>query len=106
MKRVRRDDLVGVWLKEADRRLILDETFVDRELHARISMGEAVRSAAVRIKITPDQLNELLEHIAAAANHVSSRTVEKKLDAIYDRLEEFERTLEVVDELNVGLVHA
>ncbi|MCK4681785.1 hypothetical protein KAT59_02010 [Candidatus Bipolaricaulota bacterium] len=48
-------------------------------------------------KYTPDELNELLEFIAFAANHTEDRDIEHHLDKLYDRLEGIERTLVILD---------
>jgi hypothetical protein len=97
MKTVRRDEPVKVRLKTSEQKLLLEETILDGELLSRVSIGEPTSATSVSIRLTPDQLNGVLECVAAAANHASSRALEKRLDALYDRLEAVENDLDVID---------
>jgi hypothetical protein len=49
------------------------------------------------VRLTPDDLNDLLEWIAFAANHAETRQLEKELDVLYDRLQRVEDSLDVVE---------
>jgi len=80
-----------------DRDLILDHTLVDGDLRARVETSIEASAERAMIRLTPDDLNDLLEWIAFAANHADERELEKKLDALYDRLQRVEDSLDVVE---------
>jgi AmiR/NasT family two-component response regulator len=97
MKRIRRDELMTVVLTTAERDLLLDDTFVDGELRTRIENAVEAGTAKTMVRLTPDGLNELLEWIAAAANHVEEQALESRLEALYDRLVSVEKSLDVYE---------
>jgi len=80
-----------------DRDLILDHTLVDGDLRARVETAIETSAERVMIRLTPDDLNDLLEWIAAAANHAETRELEKTLDTLYDRLQRVEDSLDVYE---------
>ena len=80
-----------------DRDLILDHTLVDGRLRNQIEAALAAGPHKVMVRLTPDDLNDLLEWIAAAANHADERELEKKLDVLYDRLQRTEDSLDVCE---------
>jgi len=98
MGKVRRDEPIDIWLTLAECKLILDHTLADDYLVARLRAAEQTAHTRVVVKYTPDELNELLEFIAAAANHTEDRGLEGRLDDLYDRLEYIEGTLVVLDD--------
>lgn len=98
MGKVCRDEPIDVWLTLAERELILDYTLADDYLVARLRVEKQTAHTKVVVKYTPDELNELLEFIAAAANHTEDRGLEHRLDNLYDRLEYIERALVVLDD--------
>lgn len=97
MKRIRRGEAMSIQLATADRDLILQHTLVDGELRARIESGVVVHRGKLSVDLTPDGLNELLEWIAAAANHAEEQALESRLDALYDRLVSEEKSLDVYE---------
>jgi hypothetical protein len=96
-KRIRRDELTSLMLTMDDRDLILAHTRVDGELRARVEMAIKASAERILIRLTPDDLNELLEWIAAAANHAEDRSLESTLDALYDRVRCVEDSLDVYE---------
>ena len=98
MEKVRRDEPIDIWLTLAERELILNHTLADDDLVARVRDAKQIAHGKIVVKYTPDELNELLEFIAAEANHTEDRGLERRLDNLYDRLEDIERALVVVDD--------
>ena len=98
MGKVRRDEPIDIWLTLAERELILNHTLADDDLVARLRDAKQIEHGKIVVKYTPDELNELLEFIAAEANHTEARGLERRLDNLYDRLEDIEGTLIVVDD--------
>ena len=98
MEKVRRDEPIDIWLTLAERELILNHTLADDDLVARVRDAKQITHGKIVVKYTPDELNELLESIAAEANHTEDRGLERRLDNLYDRLEGIEGTLIVLDD--------
>lgn len=84
-------------LTAAERDLTLDDTFVDGELRTRIENSAEASRGKVSLPLTPDELNELLEWIAFAANHTEERQLESRLDALYEKLKRVEDALDVYE---------
>lgn len=97
MKRIRRDEPMTIVLTAVERELVLEHTFVDGELRTRIKNAVEAGTGKAMIRLTPDELNELLEWIAFAANHAEERSLETLLDALYDRLVSVEKSLDVYE---------
>jgi len=89
---------MSIVLKVKERDLILDHTLVDGELRTKIETGAQAGAGKVMIRLTPDDLNELLEWIASAANHVEERSLESRLEALYDKLRRVECSLDVYED--------
>ena len=84
-------------LTAVERELVLEHAFVDGELRTQIENAAEAGTDKVMIRLTPDGLNELLEWIAAAANHAEEQALESRLDALYDRLVSEEKSLDVYE---------
>jgi hypothetical protein len=97
MKRIRRDEPMTVVLTAAERELVLQHTFVDGELRTQIEHAVEAGTGKVMIRLTPDGLNELLEWIAAAANHAEEQALESRLEALYEKLVSVEESLDVYE---------
>ena len=80
-----------------DRDLILDRTLVDGRPRERIEVAPTAGPHKVVVRLTPDDLNDLLEWIAAAANHAEEPGLEKELDALYGRVQRTEKGLDVYE---------
>ena len=96
-KRIRRDERTSLMLTTHDRDLILDRTLVDGALRTRIENALTTSPQKVMVRLSPDELDELLEWIAFAANHVDEQRMEKELDALYDRVQRVEDSLDVYE---------
>ena len=97
MKRIRRDEPMTVVLTAAERELVLQHTFMDGELRTQIEHAVEAGTGKVMIRLTPDGLNELLEWIAAAANHAEEQALESRLEALYEKLVSVEESLDVYE---------
>jgi hypothetical protein len=84
-KRIKPGQLVDVRLTRQERELILDRTFIDAELEARLRAATPQGSRLVA-QLTLDDIDDLAGHVAAEANHCSEAGVRRVLDAVYDRL--------------------
>ena len=95
--RIRRDESFAVALNQGDQELILEHTLIDGPVGSRITLGEVAGGNRIRVHLTPDELEELLEVVAAASNHESDRRIVRRLESLYDRLESIERALDVYE---------
>ena len=80
---------VEVRLSEEDRNLILEHTYVDSDQRALLRVA-AVDGDQIVVRLSLDELDDLLGHIAFAANHAKSKRLEKVMERVYDRLRVFE----------------
>jgi repressor LexA len=78
-------------LTTQERDLILERTFIDDEIGARLS-GAAPHGSGLVVQLTLDDVDDLAGHVAAEANHCSEPRVRRVLDAVHDRLAIIERT--------------
>jgi len=89
---------IPIKLSLREKELILDYTLVDSNvtepLEQAISKGNTTE-----INLSIDDLNDLLESIAAEANHAKNKKLEDEFDALYEKLEEIEQSyIEIKDE--------
>ncbi len=84
-------DQIRVRLSRRDRDLILKHTFIGGDVEARISVARA-KGTAIMVDLTPDDIDELLGYVAAAANHSEQPVIGRQLYALYDRLTAVEAT--------------
>ena len=96
-KRIRRDELMTLMLTAHDRDLILDRTLIDGRSRERIESALTAGPHKIMVRLTPDDLNDLLEWIASAANHAEEPSLKKELDALYDRVQCVEDSLDVYE---------
>lgn len=83
--RVGVDERVPVAITLEERQLVTEHTLADPELTDRLRMGD-FRDGELQVGYTLSELDELLEFIAAAANHAGKALLERKLDALYEKL--------------------
>jgi repressor LexA len=83
---------MDVRLTTQERDLILERTFIDDEIRARLR-GAASRGSELVVQLTLDDVDDLAGHVAAEANHCSEPRVRRVLDAVYDRLAGIEDTV-------------
>ena len=65
--------------------LIRDHTFADPKL---VAMG-VVEDGRITVRLSLDDIEELLGYVAAEANHSKSRRLVKELDRLFDYLQKF-----------------
>jgi len=96
MKKISREDKINIRLSEADRDLILGTTFIEQE-YRDILKSSIAKSGYITFEITLDDLDFVLGHIAAAANHANDPILESSLDDIFGYLTEIESRYELLD---------
>lgn len=70
-----------------ERALVIDHTFAGLELTEPLEAARLTRGKyAVRFSL--DDLDELLGHVAAEANHCKTKSLRKELDAFFARLQD------------------
>lgn len=89
--RVRRTIKPGAKIRVAftarERTLVLEHTFAGPEWTEALVAARQSRGRYI-VGVTLDDLDELLGHIAAEANHTKSKALRKELDALYARLQD------------------
>lgn len=80
-------------LKERD--IILKHVLLDKNLHDRIQ--KAVPSGThIAPEFTIEEIELLTDHVAAAANHVTDKKIEKTLDKIYNNLATMGELIDII----------
>lgn len=72
-----------------ERDLILNETFAGDDLVERLHEAK-VLGRYIKVAYTLDELDDLAGFIAAEANHAEDKNLEKKLEALYDKISNIE----------------
>ena len=85
-KKIKSDDTLPLRLSERERDLILNEVFPAPELMDRFRLA-IVDGHAVVARLTLDDLDELGGAVAAVANHAMSKTLQKEMDRLFDRIQ-------------------
>ena len=89
-KTLRPGEKIPVLLTYEERDLIHEETFFDEGFGAlALVVGDRLQ-----VNMTPAELEDLVNYVAAASNHAKKKTVEKKLDRLGDKLEDLLSTYE------------
>jgi DNA-binding MarR family transcriptional regulator len=85
------DERIPVRLTAGQRDLILDHTFIDSELEKllRVAVTDA---ASIVVGLTLDDLDDLLGHVAAQANHSKDAKLRKRLETLSNRLRDIEQS--------------
>jgi len=84
-KRIRPDEMVPFKLNDRERELILQHTFADDELTARLRIvPQASESSIYHFNL--DDLDDLAGYVAAEANHAKDKKIQKRLQALYHRI--------------------
>ena len=74
---------VKLTLRQRD--LIRDHTFFDLDF-ANLAIADG---AGIRVDLSLDDIEEIQGYIAAEANHCDDRKLQKELDLLFDKLQEF-----------------
>jgi hypothetical protein len=83
---------VKLTLRERD--LIRDETFCDPDF-ARLAV---VEGKGVRVDLSLDDIEEIQGYVAAEANHMKNKKLQKELDRLFDKLQVYLDTYDEQDE--------
>ena len=97
VKRVQPGERIPIRLTDRERKLILDHTFIGGDLERQIRVA-AAHGPAVVIALDLDDLEELLGHVAAEANHSKDPSVAKHLSRVHERLSRIGETHADTDE--------
>ncbi len=84
-KTIEPGESVEVSLVPRDRELIIEHTFAGPDLTERLKVT-STRGNKLVVKLTLDDLDELLGYIASEANHSKDRKLQKELYKLHDRL--------------------
>ncbi len=85
VKRLQPGERIPIRLTDGERKLILDRTFIGGDLERRIRVA-AADGPAVVVGLDLDDLEELLGHVAAEANHAKDPRIAKQLGRVHERL--------------------
>ena len=89
---------IPIKLSLHEKELILEHTFVDENVTEPLEQA-IPKNKVITINLSLEDLNDLLEYIAAEANHSEDENLEEELDSLYDKLEEIEQSyIEIEDE--------
>ena len=80
---------IDIKLTIEERDLILNQTFAGDDLTERLNEAMA-DGKQIKVTYTLDELEDLAGFIAAEANHAEDKKLEKKLDALYDKISDIE----------------
>ena len=72
-----------------ERELIVNQTFAGDDLTERLHKAK-VEGNYIKVSYTLNEIEDLAGFIAAEANHAEDKKLEKKLDALYDKLSDIE----------------
>ena len=96
-KIIKPGEQIKIKLAEFERDLIIDDTFVEQE-YIDLLKNAIPQSGYITVSLTLDDLDFILGHVAASANHAEDRDLESLLDELYDRLTEIESKYDLADE--------
>jgi hypothetical protein len=84
-KKIKEGQKVAVGFKPRERQLVLDHTLAGPDLTTALRRAQLVDGRHV-VRYTLGDLDELLGHVAAEANHSRNTKIRKELDVLYARL--------------------
>jgi hypothetical protein len=85
-RRIKPDEKVAVVFTARERQLIIEHTFAGPEVVEPLEQGRP-RGGRYTLRLTLDDLDDLLGYVAAEANHSRSKALQKELDTLYERLQ-------------------
>ena len=86
-KKISADERVEVCFSTKERDFILEHTLVDGEVTRLLRLAE-IRNGKILARLTLDDLDEIIGHVAAEANHATNKQLEKELRALFARLQD------------------
>lgn len=84
-KRIRPDEMVPLTLNDRERELILQHTFAGDELTRRLRRAPQT-GESLTYHFNLDDLDDLAGYVAAEANHAKDKKMQKRLQALYNRI--------------------
>ena len=97
VKRLQPGERISIRLSERERQVILDHALVSGDLERRVRVAVADGPAVV-IALDLNDLEDLVGHVAAAANHSKNPSVARHLRRVFERLSRIEATHADADE--------
>jgi hypothetical protein len=85
-RRIKTGAKVPVAFTARERALVIDHTFAGPELTEPLEAARVIRGKYT-VRFTLDDIDELLGHVAAEANHSKNKRLQRELDALYERLQ-------------------
>ena len=86
-RRIGPGEKVPVAFTARERGLVIDHSFAGLELTEPLEAARLTRGKLV-VCYSIDDLDELLGHVAAEANHCKNKSLRKELDALFARLQD------------------
>ncbi len=84
-RRIKPGEEVSLAFTARERALVIEHTFAGPELTEPLDKARVVRGKYM-VRCTLDDIDELLGHVAAEANHVKNKRLRDELDALHERL--------------------
>jgi repressor LexA len=84
---------IEVRLSQRDRDLIVNHTYIGGDVETRVRVARS-RGKGIVVYLSPEDLEDLIGHVAAAANHAARRALARQLYGLYDRLAACEAALD------------
>lgn len=85
-RRIKPGEKVPLAFTARERTLVIERTFAGPELTEPLDTARVVRERYI-VRCTLDDIDELLGHVAAEANHTKNKRLQKELDALHERLQ-------------------
>jgi hypothetical protein len=86
-RRIEPGEKVAVAFTARERALVIDHTVAGLELTEPLEAARLTRGKYT-VHFSLDDLDDLLGHVAAEANHCKSKSLRKELDALFARLQD------------------
>lgn len=86
-RRIEPGEKVPVAFTPRERALVIDHTFAGLELTEPLEAARLTRGGYT-VRLSLDDLDDLLGHVAAEANHCKSKSLRKELDSLFARLQD------------------
>lgn len=85
MKKISREHKIDIRLSTKDRDLILEHTFIEQDYYEILESAD-LQSGYLTVGLTLEDLDIILGHIAASANHSDDSKPQQSLQDLYDYL--------------------
>jgi len=85
-RRIKPGEKVPLAFTARERALVIEHTFAGPELTEPLDKARVVRGKYM-VLCTLDDIDELLGHVAAEANHAKNKRLQNELDVLHERLQ-------------------